>query len=360
MKKLLFSAYDMNIGGIETSLLTLLNTLVEKDYDITLVLEKKQGVFLSELDSKIHIVEYAPSEVKPVFVRKILNGIKRINFTLKYKNKFDFSASYATYSNMASFVARVASKNNALWAHADYLELFNGNAIKMESFFNNLKVQKFQKIVFVCKAGAESFIKIFPNLENRVTVCNNLIDYNKIQNLSNIEITEEKSICTFVNVGRHDEKQKKLSRIIEVAKKLKSENYQFKVWFIGNGEDTNKYKELVRQYNLEAYIEFLGAKKNPYQYIKMADCVILTSEYEGYPVVFNEAMVLNKPIITTDVADAVSDIQNKFGIVTNKTEEDIYNAMKEFIENGYTIKEKFDAQKYNNSIMENIKNIIGV
>ena len=42
MKRLLFSAYDMNVGGIETSLLTLLNTLVDKEYEITLVLEKKQ------------------------------------------------------------------------------------------------------------------------------------------------------------------------------------------------------------------------------------------------------------------------------------------------------------------------------
>lgn len=45
MKKLLFAAYDMNIGGIETSLLTLLNYLADKQYDITLVLEKKQGKF---------------------------------------------------------------------------------------------------------------------------------------------------------------------------------------------------------------------------------------------------------------------------------------------------------------------------
>jgi glycosyltransferase involved in cell wall biosynthesis len=350
----------MNIGGIETSLLTLLNRLVEKDYDITLVLEKKQGIFLNELDSKIHVIEYKPSEIKPIFVRKLLNFIKRVSFTLKYKNKFDFSASYATYSKMSAFTAQTSSINNVLWAHADYLELFNGDTEKVKNFFSNLNVQRFKHIVFVCKSGADAFIKTFPTLKERVIVCNNLIDYNKIYNLSNSKMDEAKTAYTFVNVGRHDEKQKKLSRIIEATKRLKNENYNFKVWFIGSGEDTVEYKKLVKKYKLGSYIEFLGAKKNPYPYMKLADCVILSSDYEGYPVVFNEARVLNKPIITTNVSDALSDIQNKYGIVTNKTEEDIYNAMKEFIKNGYTINEQFDAQKYNNIIMEKIENIIGV
>ena len=50
MKKLLFSAYSWDIGGIEKALITLTNKLQEKGYDITIVLEKKQGIFLNELN----------------------------------------------------------------------------------------------------------------------------------------------------------------------------------------------------------------------------------------------------------------------------------------------------------------------
>ena len=54
MKKVLFSAYSLDIGGIETALLTLLNELAKKrKYKITLVLEEKQGVFLNDLDKRI-------------------------------------------------------------------------------------------------------------------------------------------------------------------------------------------------------------------------------------------------------------------------------------------------------------------
>ena len=52
MKKLLFAAVTLDVGGIETALLTLLNSLVE-NYEITLVLEKKQGLFLNDLNPKI-------------------------------------------------------------------------------------------------------------------------------------------------------------------------------------------------------------------------------------------------------------------------------------------------------------------
>ena len=132
MKKLLFGAYSLDIGGIEKALVILVNKLQEKGYDITLVLEKKQGIFLNEIDPKIKIIEYAPSNSKNKIQRKIINLIKRVKFTLKHKNKYDFSASFATYSLPASFIARTASKNCYLWGHADYLTLFDGNAEEMK------------------------------------------------------------------------------------------------------------------------------------------------------------------------------------------------------------------------------------
>ncbi len=359
MKKLLFSAYDMNIGGIETALLTLLNYLATKGYDITLVLEKKQGTFLQQLDSKIKIIEYAPSNNKIVPIRKIINVIKRIKFIITYKNKFDFAGSFATYSKVASFVARTASSNNALWGHADYLALFKNNKQAMKNFFELLHYSEFKNIIFVSKKARQTFIQVFPNMKDNVIYCNNLINYEKIQTLANekINLKNDDNVYTFVNVSRHDEHQKRITRIIEAGKKLKKENIKFKILLVGEGQDTELYKSKVKKYNLEKEIEFLGEKQNPYPYMKKANAVLLTSDYEGYPVIFLEAKILNKPIITTDISDAQTDIQNKFGKVIKKDTNSLYNAMKDFIENDYEIKEKFDAKKYNEEIIEKLEKI---
>lgn len=360
MRKLLFAAVNMDVGGIETALLTLLNYLVTKDCEITLVLEEAKGVFLKELNTNIHVIEYKPSNCKNVVLRKVINILKRCNFTLKYKNKFDFSASFATYSHMASFVARTASKNNALWGHADYLELFKNNSQEVKNFFDSLQVCKFKRIVFVSKKACESFKYVYPNMKDTVIYCNNLINYKKILELAeeSVNDVEKTNTYTFVNIGRHDELQKKLTRIIEASKHLKKDNMKFKVLFIGDGKDNALYKEIVEKNNLTEEIQFLGAKKNPYPYMKLADSMIFTSDYEGYPVVFLESLVLNKPVITTNVSDAMEDINNKFGQVIEKDENIIYETMKHFIQNGYEIKKKFKPSEYNKEIIKKIEKIL--
>ena len=126
MKKILFSAYSLDVGGIETALITLLKN-IKNDYEITLCLEKKEGIFLNELPQNVKIITYKPSNFKIMPIRKILNFIKQQIFKIKYKNKFYFSACYATYSYSASFVARTASKNNALWVHNDYMSFYEND-----------------------------------------------------------------------------------------------------------------------------------------------------------------------------------------------------------------------------------------
>lgn len=357
MKKILFAAYSLDLGGIEKALVTLANTLQEKEYDVTIVLEQIKGVFLDDLNKNIKLIEYRPSETKNILKRKIANLLKRIKFVMKYRNKFDFSACFATYSNSSAFVARKASKNNCLWGHADYLTLFENNVEDMKKFFEEKKYNKFKHIVFVSKEGQESFSKVFPEMKNKTIVCNNLIDSKKITKMSKekIDIDKDSEKVTFVNVGRHEEKQKKLTRIIMAAKKLKEEDYNFKILFVGDGPDTERYKELVKSEKLEDVIIFLGKKKNPYPYYRISDCVILSSDYEGYPVVFLESFVLEKPIITTKVSD-YEEVEGR-GLIAEKSEEGIYEKMKIFIENGFKIEKKFDADLYNENIIKTIERL---
>ena len=78
----------MDVGGIETALVTLLNYLAkQKKYEITLVLENKLGIFLDYIDSNIKIIEYTPNNNKIIPIRKIINLFKQIKFKNKYKWK---------------------------------------------------------------------------------------------------------------------------------------------------------------------------------------------------------------------------------------------------------------------------------
>ena len=141
MKKILFAAYSLNIGGIETALVTLINYLAKKQYDITLVLEKKEGIFLDIIDKTVKIIEYSPSYNKNKIMAKLKNATKRLKFIFKYKNKFDCAISFATYSLSSSFIARTASNNSVLWVHNNYLSFFENNEKKYLDFFNKVNVE---------------------------------------------------------------------------------------------------------------------------------------------------------------------------------------------------------------------------
>lgn len=358
LKKILFSSWTLEIGGIETALVNLLNEMSKK-YNVTLVLEEKRGAFLEKVSSKVKIIEYKPSNNKNVFIRKLLNFIKRILFTIKNKNRYDFAVSFATYSRAGSFVARTASKNNLLWVHSNYMVLYKNNIEDIKKFFDSVKYNKFKNIVCISEDARKAFLTVFPEKKEVTYVINNLVNYKDIIQKSNEPIQLKKeNIPTFLSVCRHEERAKKITRLIEAAKLLKQENLKFRILLVGEGEDTNLYKQKVKEYKLENYIIFCGMQKNPYPYFLVADCIILTSEYEGYPVIYTEAKVLQKPIITTNVSDSMIDIKNKFGVVVEKDVESIKKAMEKFIKNGYKITENFEPERFNENIIKKIEKLL--
>lgn len=60
MKKILFAVKDMNIGGVEKSLLSLLNTLSPEEYSVDILLLESKGGFLDQIPSWVNVLVYEP------------------------------------------------------------------------------------------------------------------------------------------------------------------------------------------------------------------------------------------------------------------------------------------------------------
>lgn len=356
-KKLLFTAYNLGLGGIEVALINLLKNLDYHKYEVTLILEKKEGMFLNDVPKNVKVLEYKISNNKLVLFRKIYNRLKLIKWENKIKNKYDFSCSFTTYSIPGAHLALWGSQNNALWMHGNYYVLYEHNEKEMRKFLDSVFINKFKRIVFVSEENRQDVCRHYPEIKDKTVVCHNFINGEEILTKSLEECDYRKNKITFVNVGRHEEHQKRLLRIIEASQRLKNENYDFRVLLIGDGPDSCKYKNLIQEKGLEDIIIMLGRKQNPYPYIKKSDAVLLSSDYEGYPVVFLEAMVLNKPIISTKVSDYTT-LDNKYGLFCDLNTNGVYNNMKTFLDKGFHIQERFDCQKYNAIILENIEKYI--
>ena len=230
-KKLLFISKNMDFGGMEKALVVLLNNLT-KHYDITLILEEKKGPLLVDLDKKVKVVEYSLSKNQNILVRKFKNLIHKTIWKWQNHNKYDFACNYATYSLIGSYLARVASTNNALYVHNDYYELFQHNLDSFKTFFNNLNVQGFKNIFFVSNESKASFDLIYQNLKQKTKVINNLCDYDNIKQLSceKTDIPFNKEDTNFLFIGRLDNKQKNLQRMIEAINIALRKNKKIKLF----------------------------------------------------------------------------------------------------------------------------------
>lgn len=362
MKKVLITAHDLNVGGIENSLINLLHNIDYKKYQITLLLQKKEGKLLEFLPSNIEIINYNLYN-KKTFVNKItndrlnklINKVKLFLCVKKIQKKYDYSICFTTWCYNSSYLALRAADKKFLWLHANYLTFYNNDIALTKKTLDGLFLNEYTKLVCVSKNAMLDLIKVYPEYKSRFIVCNNIIDYKAILKKYNFDFIEsikkDKGYKFFLNVSRHSEKEKSITRIINAAKKLNEEKYRFKVFLVGDGPDTEMYKNMVEQMGLKNEIVFLGAKKNPYPYFKNMDAHILCSNSEGSPMILKECMVLNVPIITTNISDVKDEVENKFGIIINKNDEGVYSGMKEIIENGYNIKEKFDAKLYNKEII---------
>lgn len=293
---LLFTSYDLSIGGIETSLVNLLNAIDKDKYSITLLLEKKKGLLLNKIDEKVYVESYKVYDVNPRIISKILNLIKRVSFSLFNYNVYDFSCCYATYSYAGNKISKIASHNSSIWVHSNYRHAYVDIKDTL-NFFDSRKMNEFRRIIFVSKESEKDYLNLYPKDKERTLVFNNLIDIESIINKKSekVDIEKPKNKKLIVFVGRLDEKSKKITRIIDIAKNIDD----IAIWIIGDGKDKEMYEKLINKNKLENKISMLGSIKEPYNYMNLADYIILTSEYEGFPVVYLEALALNKEIITT-------------------------------------------------------------
>ena len=353
-KELLFSINDLRVGGIETAIINLLNNIDYKKYNVTLVMEEKTGVLLKNVNKNVKVQELKVSNNKNVIIRKGINFIRKLNFSILNYHKFDFSCCYATYSLSANKIALTASKNNSIYVHSNYRYIYKDKT-EFKNFFNCRNISSFRRIIFVANEAEKDFIKIYPELKNKCLVLNNFIDPDKILKLSTEKISEThpKNKKLFVFIGRLDDSSKKVSRAINLLKSLSDVN----LLIVGDGPDRKMYEDLVTKNDLSKRVTFVGQKTNPYPYIKLADYVILTSDYEGFPVTYLEAITLHKRILTTiDVSDESINIGKDYATIISMDEKEMLKDVQKELSSPRKIKD-IDIKKIQEERLEKLENI---
>ena len=387
MKKILFMCINMNIGGTEKALLTMLNEMDRSKYEITLLMLEEYGGFLNQIPDGIKVMYLKEYKTLKKFIndppqlvakeliknRKIIKGLsvlfvyiisklmKDISIYYKYilsnvdtlNEEYDIAIAYAGPMDFISYfvINKIKSKKRVQWIHFDISKIgFNIN-------FAKRIYDKFDKVFVVSNEGKDKLINLIPSLKDKTEVFLNIISCKMIEKMSyeGEGFSDDFDGTRILTVGRLS-KEKGQDLIIPVLKKLKENGYKVRWYCIGDGPARKEYEKLVDELNIKDDFIFLGSKLNPYTYMKECNIYVQPSKHEGYCITLGEARCFNNPIVTTNFTGANEQIVNEnTGLVCEINEEEIYKAIKKLLDDKKLYKNIKD--NLNNEIVDSTKEI---
>ena len=170
----------------------------------------------------------------------------------------------------------------------------------------------------------------------------------------NIEISEKQNEIIFV--GRLDYASKRVDRVLKVWRKLQEYNKNWSLTIVGDGQDRSRLEQLSKKLCLER-ITFVG-HTDPKQYYQRAKILLMTSNFEGTPMVIPEAMAYGvTPIIMNSFAGVNDIIKNGYnGLLTKPfSTKDMINSIQLLIDNQNKLNE---ISNNATNIIKNIENNI--
>ncbi len=393
MKRLAFVMTSLNTGGIATSIENLFNELnLQENLEIDLILfhSKTEDKTLVPKNVQIipggrvaELIAISQSQSKSFglgysLLRFFLGGVCKIfGHGLAYKiicansykyGGYDVAISCSQsgpinslYGGCNEFVLNnIKAKKKIAFIHCDYATYGINDA------YSHRIYSQFDKIAAVSKSVKKIFTDEEPALTDKTCIVYNCNNIDRIISLSKEDsYIYDSDVLNFVTVARI-RKEKGHMRVIKALRNLKDKNVLFK-WHIIGGYREDAPEELllsIDEYNLLDCIEFHGNQKNPYRLMVNADFLLVPSYHEAAPMVFDEACILNLPIVTTNTVSAIEIVRDKcIGFVCDNTDYGLLEALekvaltpellKQYKENTY-------KYKYSNRIpLEQFMELIG-
>lgn len=342
MKKILVISDLFNgAGGVEVLLEQfILENWIHK-YDVSILVQNRDT---NSVDEKF--APYVKGMIPVTFVRKRQKILAILKFLLKTRLRYDAVIAMKSGECMDT-ASIIPAKKRIGWVHFEFgkplvhhLKFLRGSQLDCMNSMDH--------VVCVSEGVKDGVLRTVGDPGNLVVLYNPIKDKEIVQKAKEpVDDCPPKQdgVVRFVCVGRIC-RQKAQNALMDVCRRLNEEGYQsrYEVWMFGREEGQPfdlESIESVHQATAEFdNISYFGEKENVMPYIAGADWLLSTSRFEGMSLVSQEASVLNIPILQTETAGVQDLIEMGCPVKTMEfDEEDIYQKMKEVIEDPSVQKE---------------------
>lgn len=322
-----------NSGGMEKIIINKANYLVEKGFKVFIITTEQKGrASFFGIHPSIECFDLGinyEDENNTSFIRKFISFQRKQRIhkerlrDILYRIKADIVIS--TFGNEVNFLYSIKDGSRKL-LEIHFSKFFRNQldrkgiwkiVDKYRSYVDEKKVKKYDKFVVLTHED-----KSFWKNQNNITVIPNFISIQKNKS----ELKNKRAIA----VGRLSY-QKGYERMIKAWSIVEKQHPEWILDIYGNGENKEELSELISELGLNGKIRINKATSKIEQEYADASVFLLSSRYEGLPMVLLEAMSFGLAIVSYDCKCGPKDIITNYrnGILVK--EGDIENFAKEII-----------------------------
>lgn len=326
------------IGGVQRVTAVIAKELA-KDYDVTVVTFDKSELMdtslygLKEADISYRFFAYPQVSATKKEVCRMCSGIylklqpqarwcsdlyARSSFPSELRNALATELKKGEYDIIvgvhAPLAARLATLRKQLpntkligWLHNSYEALFGEKSRYIGTERKRHYVHQFKKldnVVVLCQDDAKRFQQYDQKFKP-------VVIYNPMTLKPGQKATGTSK--RFLTVGRFTPLHKGIDLLIEAFHLFAEMETEWTLDIVGEGPEETKYKRLIHDYNLEDRIHIHPFTNQIQEYYSKAQVYVLSSRWEGMPLVLVEAMSHGLPIISSDLPVS-QEIMGDFGL----------------------------------------------
>lgn len=353
--KILIVVPDLNLGGVTTALVSFANELIRHGNNVSVMNmdfchERNESfdkeIKLLNLRGKARywqlgkpMIQHEHNVLRKVkliclgAVKKALNRSSRwlrcVFKGSRLDEKYDIAIAYKQCAPCYTYVLWCCeAKKKIAFVHGAVENM--GDISSWDHY-----LYSFDKVAYVSNAVNDGFIRRYPKLEHNATTIYNMLDSHSIiqRAQEECEVCFNKGAINIVTISRINNSQKGTDRIAPICKRLKESGITNFAWYIvGDGPDLELCKKQAEELGVTDRLFFLGAKTNPYPYLKAADFSVLPTKGESFGLVVVESLILGTPPIVCDYPALKELLQDDFnGIIVPQDGDKLYEAVKKMV-----------------------------
>lgn len=248
--------------------------------------------------------------------------------------EYDLAISFLMPHNY--ILSKVRAKKKVGWIHTDYSTVHVD--VKRE-----LPVwERLDYIASISEEVGNKFVGTFPTLSDKIIPIENILSSSFIRRRADefvpTDMPKEDGCVNLLSIGRFSY-PKRFDQVGTICRQTlaalsDSESVKKVHWYIiGFGHET-EIVENIEQEGMQDYVTILGKHSNPYPYIKACDVYVQPSRYEGKSITVREAQILCKPVVVSNYPTATSQVQSGVdGVIVPMEIDDCAKGIATFIGN---------------------------